>query len=71
MADRPNRENFLAEAHVLVSLQLKKIGLRVPHLFVSVTPNGQFVLRSNVSPDVLRSFGEEEARGRAVGRSWK
>ena len=26
---------------------------------VAVTPDGEVVLRSNVSPDVLRSFGED------------
>jgi len=31
----------------------------VPHLVVAVTPDGEVVLRSNVSPDVLRSFGED------------
>jgi hypothetical protein len=31
----------------------------VPHLVVAVTPEGQIVLRSNVSPDALRSFGED------------
>jgi len=41
------------------SLRLKEIGLEVPHLIVAVTPDGEVVLRSNVSPDVLRSFGED------------
>ena len=52
-------ENVLAEADVLVRLRLKKIGLEVPHLVVAVTPDGEVVLRSNVSPDVLRSLGED------------
>ena len=52
-------EPVLAEADVLVRLRLKKIGLEVPHLIVAVTPDGEVVLRSNVSPDVLRSFGED------------
>jgi hypothetical protein len=38
---------------------LKEIGLEVPHLVVAVTPDGDVVLRTNVSPDVLRSFGED------------
>jgi hypothetical protein len=33
--------------------------LEVPHLVVPVTPEGQVMLRSNVSADVLRSFGED------------
>ena len=52
-------ESVLAEADVLVRLRLKEIGLEVPHLVVAVTPDGEVVLRSNVSPDVLRSFGED------------
>jgi hypothetical protein len=52
-------ENVLAEADVLVRLRLKEIGLEVPHLVVAVTPDGEVVLRSNVSPDVLRSLGED------------
>ena len=31
----------------------------MPHLIVAVTPDGEVVLRSNVNPDVLRSFGED------------
>jgi hypothetical protein len=52
-------ESVLAEADVLVRLRLKDIGLEVPHLVVAVTPDGEVVLRSNVSPDVLRSLGED------------
>jgi hypothetical protein len=52
-------ESVLAEADVLVRLRLKEIGLEVPHLVVAVTPDGEVVLRSNVSPDALRSFGED------------
>ena len=52
-------ESIVAEADVLVRLRLKEIGLEVPHLVVAVTPDGEVVLRSNVSPDVLRSFGED------------
>jgi hypothetical protein len=56
---RPNPRNVLAEAHALVRLRLKEIGLEVPHLVVAVTPDGEVVLRSNVGPDVLRSLGED------------
>jgi hypothetical protein len=52
-------ESIIAEADVLVRLRLKEIGLDVPHLVVAVTPDGEDVLRSNVNPDVLRSFGED------------
>jgi hypothetical protein len=52
-------EKVLAEADVLVRLRLKEIGLEVPHLIIAVTPDGVVVLRSNVSSDVLRSFGQD------------
>jgi len=52
-------EKVLAEADVLVRLRLKEAALEVPHLVVAVTPKGEVVLRSNVSPDALRSFGED------------
>ena len=52
-------EKVLAEADVLVRLRLKEIGLEVPHLVIAVTPDGEVVLRSNVSSDVLRSFGQD------------
>ena len=52
-------EKVLAEADALVRLRLKEIGLEVPHLVLAVTPDGEVVLRSNVSPDDLRSFGED------------
>ena len=52
-------ENVLAQADVLVRLRLKEIGLEVPHFVVAVTPDGDVVLRSNVSSDVLRSLGED------------
>jgi len=49
----------LAEADALIRLRVKEAGLDVPHLVVAVTPGGEVVLRSNVSPDALRSFGED------------
>jgi hypothetical protein len=49
----------LAEADALIRLRLKEGNLNVPHLVVAVTPDGEVVLRSNVSPDALRSFGED------------
>jgi hypothetical protein len=52
-------EQVLAEADVVIRVRLKEIGLEVPHLVIAATPNGEVVLRSNVSPDVLRSFGED------------
>ena len=52
-------EKVLAEADVLVRLRLKEIGLEVPHLVIAVTPDGEVALRSNVSADVLWSFGQD------------
>jgi hypothetical protein len=55
----PTLEKVLAEADALIRVRLKEIGLEVPHLVIAVTPDGEVVLRSNVSPDVLRSFGQD------------
>ena len=52
-------EHVLAEADAVIRVRLKEIGLEVPHLVIAVTPDGEVVLRSNVSPDMLRSFGED------------
>jgi hypothetical protein len=52
-------KKVLGEADALIRVRLKEIGLEVPHLVIAVTPDGEVVLRSNVSPDVLRSFGED------------
>lgn len=50
---------MLAEADALVRLRLREIGLEVSHLVIAVTPDGEVVVRSNLSPDVLRSFGQD------------
>ena len=52
-------EKVLTEADAVIRVRLKEIGLEVPHLVIAATPNGEVVPRSNVSPDVLRSFGED------------
>jgi hypothetical protein len=52
-------KQILGEADALIRQRLEKHLLAVPHLVVAVTPDNQVVLRSNVSPDVLRSFGED------------
>jgi hypothetical protein len=52
-------EEILGEADALIRQRLKDRGLELPHLVIAVTPDGQVVLRSNVSADVLRSFGED------------
>jgi hypothetical protein len=57
MSSEPSKG--LAEADVLVRLRLKEAGLGVSHLVMAVTPDGEVVLRSNVSSGALRSFGED------------
>jgi hypothetical protein len=52
-------EEILGEADELIRRRLQARKLEVPHLVVAVTPDGEVVLRSNVSPDVLRSFGKD------------
>lgn len=52
-------EKILADADQLIRRRLQESRLEIPHLVIAVTPDGQVVLRSNVSPDVLRSFGED------------
>lgn len=52
-------QRILGEADALIGQRLKEISMEVPHFVVAVTPDGEVVLRSNVSPDVLRSFGED------------
>jgi hypothetical protein len=52
-------EEVLGEADALIRRLLADRQLEVPHLVIAVTPDGQVVLRSNVSPDVLRSFGKD------------
>ena len=52
-------EEILGDADRLIRQRLKDRGLELPHLVIAVTPDGQVVLRSNVSADVLRSFGED------------
>jgi hypothetical protein len=50
---------ILSEADALIRERQKDRGLEFPHLVVAVTPDGKVVLRSNVSPDGLRSFSED------------
>ena len=52
-------EEILADADELIRQRLEDRDLEVPHLVIAVTPDGEVVLRSNVSADVLRSFGED------------
>ena len=52
-------EKILADADQLIRRRLEESRLEIPHLVIAVTPDGQVVLRSNVSPDVLRSLGED------------
>jgi hypothetical protein len=59
MTDPEILEEVLAEADVLIRRRLKEHGIEFPHLVVAVTPDGQVIWHSNVSPDGLRSFGND------------
>jgi hypothetical protein len=50
---------ILGEADALIRQRLKDRDLELPHLVIAVTPDGPVILSRNVSPDVLRSFGED------------
>ena len=52
-------EEVLGEADALIRHRLKEREIEFPHLVVAVTPGGHVVLRSNASPDALRSFGQD------------
>ena len=52
-------DEILGEADALIRQRLKDRGFELPHLVIAVTPDSQVVLRSNVSADVLRSFGQD------------
>jgi hypothetical protein len=52
-------DEILGDADALIRQRLKDRGLEVRHLLVAVTPDSQVVLLSNVSPDVLRSLGDD------------
>jgi hypothetical protein len=55
-------EEILGEADALIRQREKDRGIRFPHLVVAVTPEGQIVHRSNVSPEGLRSFSGDLER---------
>jgi hypothetical protein len=50
---------IVGEADELIRGRLKELGLEVAHVVVAVTPQGQVIFRSNVSAEVLQSFGED------------
>jgi hypothetical protein len=52
-------QKIVGEANDLIRGRPEESRLAVPHLVIAVTPAGQVVLRSNVSPDVLRTFGQD------------
>ena len=63
-------EEILLEADALIRQRKKDRGLEFPHLVVAVAPDGQVVLRSNVSPDGLRSFSEDLENVAAERSTW-
>jgi hypothetical protein len=52
-------EEILADAQELIRKRLEAVGLVVPYVLISVTPDERIVLCSNVSADVLRSFSDD------------
>ena len=52
-------EEILADADALIRQRLEARVLELPHLVVAVTADNKIVLRSNVSADVIRSFGQD------------
>jgi hypothetical protein len=63
-------EEILLEADALIRQRQQDRGLEFPHLVVAVAPDGQVVLRSNVSPDGLRSFSEDLENVAAERGTW-
>jgi hypothetical protein len=52
-------EEILGEADALIRRRLEESRLELPHLVVAVTADGQVVLRSNVSADVICAPGQD------------
>jgi hypothetical protein len=52
-------EAVLSEIDTLLRARLEEGQLRVPHLIIAATKDGQAVLRGNVDPDTLRSIGKD------------
>ena len=52
-------EDILSEADAVIRRRLEEQGLELPHLVLAVTPDNKIVLRGNVSPNVLKSFGQD------------
>ena len=49
-----DRNTISGEPDELIRRQLQELALQVPHVVVAVSPEGEVILRSNVSADVLR-----------------
>jgi hypothetical protein len=52
-------EEILGEADELIRRRLCQRALGAQHVAMALTPDGQVVLRSNVSANILRSLGED------------
>jgi hypothetical protein len=52
-------DEILGLGDALIRQRLKDRAFELPHLVIAVMQDGQVVLRSNVSADVLGSFGED------------
>ena len=51
--------SILREADELICRRLQESHLGMSHILAGVTPDRKVVLHTNVSPDVLRWFGED------------
>ena len=52
-------EKIFTEVEALIRKRLEEADLLIPYVVVAATPEDQIMLRSNVSTDGLRSFGDD------------
>lgn len=53
-------EEALDEAEQLIRRRLAERGIEIiPYLVMAAMPDSEMILRSNIRPEALRSFGEE------------
>lgn len=57
--DAARLEAVLSEIDSALRALLEESQLKVPHLIIAATKDGQAVLRSNVDPETLRSIGKD------------
>ena len=52
-------EAVLTEVDAFLRLRLEDRQLKVPHLIIAATNDGEAVIRTNVDPDTLRNIGKD------------